>query len=875
VIRISKKEELLKVALEDPIRKKYGFNILFADKNKKPLVKNWNQWIKKKQTDKDLKKMIKPSHTNYGYVSGFNGLLVIDFDAHWIYQEALNYFGERLNTFTVETPNGGFHAFFIVKNPSTDNTYKNSLKVEILGGMNAIVYGYAQKIGGGLGEYKVYNKDEIRRDNDIVKDMKKFLRETLTTYDFLNYRCISEKLGKKINHLTHEQRLHISNLFLQKNAPVTLVINFFRMCSDFDPKITKYQIETTKEKVVNGKIKYPTCKSLAKDFDFDRKNCDGCIRTIKKDRVEKKRKVAVKMSPEGEIEIMTPERLFEEVMNLNKRINHGMHLDPDLGILYTSKIEGKKGIYGVGRDIFVKAIHESEIEEDSDNKKYFVVKGYTTPLSEATQTAIVEMSRDMKKHKKKDIMRLSDLFTEILDNAIFKYIEFRDPVDYLVVGLWAIGTYYRVLWTWYPYLTFVGLRDVGKSTALGVLSYICFNGEGFISGSSSEASIFRKASSSKGIILVDHYESIRKNKEKKQTYEQLMENAWYLKAVVDRTNMNTYEVEMYNIACSIAVGTRYSDEVLDEKGIKINMFGSSNKEIQRRSSVLSEDIFWLDIQKKCMMTALYYQQKVMKAYRSIPLFEGLTGRDWNKFKPLLALAKVIDDETNKKYDLFNKVVEYGINYRKTRKEEVSDLEEVLLKVILERNIRSCKYSYLANKMHDEGYKYYKWQTAQTDLGKLGIVKWVDRRKSPNIVYIDIERAKEVAKHRAVDWTLIEEQDELTDSYSEFEELELDELESRGAEILSKEVNTEFKKIDREEFLMEELSEMEQEILKIVANPSHQNKDGAVMRSKVVEIVEALYEKDRDDVENLVNDMVERKVIFEPRYGFLGVRKKNI
>jgi hypothetical protein len=406
---------------------------------------------------------------------------------------------------------------------------------------------------------------------------------------------------------------------------------------------------------------------------------------------------------------------------------------------------------------------------------------------------------------------------------------------------------------WYPYLTFAGLRDVGKSTSLTVLANTCFNGSGYVSGSSSEASILRTAASSKGIIIVDHYEEVKKNPDKRQVYTQLMENAWRLNSSVDRVNTNTFEVEMFNISCSIAVGTRYEDEVLDEKGIKITMYDTSNEEIIERSSDLDEDPFFLTLQERCMGTALMYQDKVVDAYNHIPRVSGLLGRDRNKFKPLLAMARVIDDETDDKWKLFDRIAEYGVEYRKSRKQDVSDIEEVLLKVILEWGIKSATYAQLSSKMKQEGYRKYGWQTARTDLKKLGIVKWVNRDRKPVVAHIDTDKAKQRARQRGIQWGSIDQENLPDDQETDYD----DEY---------------YEKEDIEEkTIMEDLDDIQNDIMGICNNKDQHSQDGAVMRSKIVDIIEAMYERDRDDVEAVIDDLISMGKLYSPRMGFVKIR----
>jgi hypothetical protein len=257
---------------------------------------------------------------------------------------------------------------------------------------------------------------------------------------------------------------------------------------------------------------------------------------------------------------------------------------------------------------------------------------------------------------------------------------------------------------------------------------------------------------------------------------------------------------------------------------------------------------------------------VLEAYKSVPKVKGLYSRDRNKFKPLLALAMVIDDETNKKWNLFDLLSDYGVEYRKNRKQDVTDLEEVLLKVILEWNIRSATFNQLARRMHKEGFKKYGWQTARLDLKKLGIVKLIDRRKKPAVVHINLTDAKKRAEQRGIEWNSMgsptdydDEEDTSEDYDDEYNDSEEEYDEGADGEY-------------EESELTGDLSNIQREIIKIIGNPAHQRVDGAVMVSNIVDIIEALYEVDRGDVEAMVDDLRDMNKIYEPSLGFVKLKK---
>lgn len=752
--RKRKNQWLLDLALHDPIRKKYHLSVLFADENKSPGIRKWDKWRDKQQNEFIIKKLCKPNHTCYGYLGGSgDGLQFIDFDAYWVYRQAIEELGETLNTRTIKTPNGGFHTLFISKTPTTNVDYKSSLKLEIFGNYNCIVDGVAKALDGELHPYELVRDIDIVEDDNIVATILDFAKKLLTKYPFLTYKCISNKLEKKINHLTHEQRLHIANLFYQHGADDELLVDFFRMCSDFNEKITLTQLKYTKKKIENGNLKFPTCHTLKKEFGCSESDCEECgrrfdgqIKDTKKDtRSSKKGKKAE--HPEANF---TPADLQSVLANQQKSITHGMHYDDEEGIIFTTRLEGLYNFYGCSKENYIIATENIDDINPSVNAKVYTIKGYTSNLTDRTQKAVIELATEIHSSNELKAMTLAELYDWLLAKVQY-YIEFRDIAEYHLYVLWVIGTYYRVIWSWFPYITFFGLRDVGKSTALTLLSHLAYNGGGYVTSFSTESLLLRKAASTKGIIFVDHYEEIRHNQEKRQIYNLFMENSWRLNATVEKVNPNTFELEVFNIPCSVAIGTRYSDDVLEEKGIQITMYDTTNNELRRRSRLLDSDPDFEDVQKMCISTVLSEQERVKTFYENPPQIEGLYGRDWNKFMPLVALAQAVDSLNDRKYNLFQKITQYAVNYRQTRKEDVTDYEEVLLKIILEYGIESATYPELSKLMNKEGYPHYGWRTCQADIKKLGILHFVNRKNSPVIAHFKLDIAKQRAEQRGIDW----------------------------------------------------------------------------------------------------------------------------
>lgn len=443
---------------------------------------------------------------------------------------------------------------------------------------------------------------------------------------------------------------------------------------------------------------------------------------------------------------------FDEFIKRNnnpiQKLRHGQGYDQELGLTYIGTFPGIPfGHYGISLKKPIRAIHESQDIPNHFADDIRMLGGFTDPLTDKTLGQMKTLLHEL--HKNGNIINkaISSLAKNVV-SRVSHYLDFSQDMDQVLFVLWIIGTYFRTLFTWFPYLTFEGLRDVGKSTALEFLSLTCFNGGGDVSGGHTEADLHKAAASTMGFFAIDHLEEKLKSDDKRQVLNEFLENAWKLNSYVSKRDQNSGERLRLYLACSLALGTRRTTETIAEKGLIIRMQETNNDDLRQRSVTMYKDNFFNDIEKELMSMALFYQDTIKRAYESITVIPGL-GREYNKFLPLLAIAKVIDDETNNENDYFNQLKDYALEYRKTRKEEQEDTEEILLRLILKDKINNTTYKALAESMNKEGYEKYSWQTARADIGKLGIVKRYNRNKSPMTLDLDMERAEDRAKARGI------------------------------------------------------------------------------------------------------------------------------
>ena len=282
-----KKISILEQAITNELRKRYNLNVLFGDKTKDPHIQGWNKWCgSKQQSDEEVMDIFnkrKDAFTNYGFAVEHGGLIALDFDWAWVYLRAKDkHLSIIEDTFTARTPNYGYRALAICSNYDINNSkYKNTLRFDIFGGKHyAACYAKALREDATVGEYKPLYEEKIKTV-DSLSELEEFLEDTLKLYDFLNYPCISSFFDKhkKWVHLSHEQRLAIANLMLQKGIPVDEAVRFFMMCkNDYDEGVSRYQCQDTKEKIEDEGLKPPTCDTLKAIFGYDGNKCKDCSR---------------------------------------------------------------------------------------------------------------------------------------------------------------------------------------------------------------------------------------------------------------------------------------------------------------------------------------------------------------------------------------------------------------------------------------------------------------------------------------------------------------------------------------------------------------------------------------------------------------------
>ncbi len=274
----------------------HGWVILLADEQKSPAISGrWKNITT--QTEEELLELLDRAGDRascWGPVCGLGDLFSLDIDWAFIYGLWNRHFGERAQTLTYETPNLGARPFFLTKEKTKGDPFESSLHTEFKQNHFVACGGHALNVNGELIPYKLALDQPIKRDDKIIQDTTKFLHELLEgRYNWLQYKCIREKLSSKKIVLNHKQGLAINSFMLIAGCEDWESHNFRRTCYDVDEAgkhrleynrgATQTQIDSGRKFIEKGGKPFPckptdTNEGLATTFNFNPEKCEGCVR---------------------------------------------------------------------------------------------------------------------------------------------------------------------------------------------------------------------------------------------------------------------------------------------------------------------------------------------------------------------------------------------------------------------------------------------------------------------------------------------------------------------------------------------------------------------------------------------------------------------
>jgi hypothetical protein len=361
--------------------------------------------------------------------------------------------------------------------------------------------------------------------------------------------------------------------------------------------------------------------------------------------------------------------------------------------------------------------------------------------------------------EQRDAVEWDEVF-EILVKTYKEYIWFADEEYYYVLAACAMATFFREVFTTYPYCDFYAAElDCGKTTAMKALIWSSF--QGFMPLDPTGPVIFRAIDSCRSAIGIDEVDNLLANPDAQSRILGLL-NASYQKGLV------AYRIAMEEGGMPIAYDpfglkafthVKAIPESITSRSIVFNLIRSPTKLPLLRTSEIFDDA--RDMMYKLRITAA---EEVVGSYEWVNDFVELANRPKDIFVPPLSMAKLVSDE------VFSRMYAWAQKYADALQTEQFDEVKRTLVEILMKHSGNVKVKYLAEELsnicHERGMTkpdkqdrpyYFHTRTVLRMLASMGIHK-SDVRTDGNVHVMVLDNK---VRHWAVAYRLKEPEPEVT------------------------------------------------------------------------------------------------------------------
>lgn len=277
---------------------------------------------------------------------------------------------------------------------------------------------------------------------------------------------------------------------------------------------------------------------------------------------------------------------------------------------------------------------------------------------------------------------IEDTFRKI-KRLFDRHIEFLEPRTSTLMAVWVVGSYFHRIFTTYPYIHLRGEMESGKTKTLKLTAALSFNGE--LTVNSTPAYVTRSVHSNHSTCCVDEAERLSRRDEDAQTVISLF-NAGYCKGTYvgkaesrgveqrwEPVRFEAYSPKMFASIKSLA-------PVLHSRCIPITMVRSADEHIT--NSIVNLEAPELQTTRDYLYhLAMTHFAEVRKAFQELRDPE-IAGREWELWRPLLAVAVAICGETGHTA-LYDELRGFALDsiHRKREDDEEGDKARRFLKAI--------------------------------------------------------------------------------------------------------------------------------------------------------------------------------------------------
>jgi len=273
---------------------------------------------------------------------------------------------------------------------------------------------------------------------------------------------------------------------------------------------------------------------------------------------------------------------------------------------------------------------------------------------------------------------LNNKVPEIEGDVLFKRVKFcyekdlffREKTWYNVHALWDMGTYFFMLFDNYPLFENRGITGTAKSKSMTVSSLISFNPTEIMINPS-EATLFRETNEKRPTKYIDEAEKLFRYDKMRNAVEpdsraELINASYYKNGSVPRVEkiLGRFVTMYYKCYSPTQISSiRGLYGATETRAITHIMTKAPDEDNRGETEPDINDSIWQITKDDLHIFALQNWKKVDELYKNLNVETKLKKRDLQLWKPLLVLAKLINE------DLLNEVKEFAERISEQRKQD--------------------------------------------------------------------------------------------------------------------------------------------------------------------------------------------------------------
>jgi hypothetical protein len=372
------------------------------------------------------------------------------------------------------------------------------------------------------------------------------------------------------------------------------------------------------------------------------------------------------------------------------------------------------------------------IEPNGETENKFKIKYIAIPNELELRIDLETISKYLKGENEN--LSGEEILNQIKKEGYEKFLFFHNPLWYDVHSLWDMATYFFQLFNTFPILELRGVSGSAKSKTMNVSRLFTLNPTQ-IMVNPSEASLFRVTHSKRPTKYIDEAEKlfmfIGGNWQSSPIVE-LINGSYTKGSSVPRLEKqgNDFRVVYYQCYSPTMIGSiRGLRDATETRAITHIMTKALDKD--KRGELEVEDFIteslYQDIRNKLYLFALGNWEKVEQIYKELKI-ENLKKRDFQLWKPILTIAKIINE------DLFNSVLNFAVKISEQRKQDfISEgsvdykiLEVLKQKVFAGENLVYIQF--ISNIVNQNREKKIANKTISNHLDKLGFKEFREKNR---------------------------------------------------------------------------------------------------------------------------------------------------